>query len=378
MDEYQPEMTKRPAQAERPARPVQGGQPGQKQAAKKSRKGAVAAIFTYCIVLLCLQAILIILYLFGIVTLFGESVDPLLLLDIILGLINFNNAATYYILTSFAFEIIYIILFVLMVRAFILSLKNCKYLKKKTPAFCRIALVDCSERLSEMFFLYTCVPIAIASMIGETHLSGAAVAMLVIIPLVQTVEYIVERLTVEKRPPVGEFLFELGKRAFLYAVFCMLVSFLRSPVFHDFIRGAVILFNGNITFGDGFFAFLHLFYIHIISPILYIFMLAFAYRVIAIALLDPPEIRKRRLKSAIKRAVIFTGVLLGLELVFGAFVASALNGMSIAIFGDWFLLVRQSHLPVFVLLVGCMLLNSLWGDNAVPATAPQPAATNAG
>lgn len=362
----QPVATQQPAATEQPVQPVTAEQPAQPAAEQKpqgkNRKGAVAALLTCAIVLLCLQGILMILYLAGIITLFGDSVDIVSVFEIIEDLFRFNRASAYYILTGFAFAIIYIVMFIFMVRSFVISVRNCALLKKMTPPYIRIAMVEFSERLSEMFFLYTCVPIAIAAMMGETHLSGAAVAMLVLVPLAQVAQDVVMRLTADKRAPIGEMLFDIGKNAFQYALFCVLVSLLRAPVFRDFIRGAIILFNGNIGFSGGFFSFLHLFYIHLIAPVLYVVLLALCYRVIAVSLLDPLELRKRRAHSVMKRAVIFAGVLLGTQLVLGALLANVLEGFSAAMFGDWFLLVRDSHLPVFALLVGCMLLDFLWEE----------------
>ncbi len=373
MEEEKIEITEQPVQTEaaQPAEAAKQPQP------KKSHKGMFTAILTCSIVLLCLQGLLLILYLFGLITLFGDPVDLNFLLETVEALAHFNTASMYYSLTGLLFGIVYLVMFTLMVRTFVLSLKSCKYLKRKTVAAGRVAMTEFSERLSEMFFVYTCIPLTISALLGTTHLSGAAVAMLIAVPLMQVAVGTVERFASGIRPPVAETIFEIGKKALLYASFSLLAAFLRTPAFHDFIRGAVTLFNGNIGFRDGVFPFLHLMYLHIVSPVLYVVMLALAYRVVVTALLEPAEIRKLKLGKEIGRAVIFAGVVLGTEFLFGAFLVSALDGFSLSMFGDWFLLVRESRLPVFSILLGYLLLEKLWGTDAPPAKKTAPAATGA-
>ncbi len=140
---------------------------------------------------------------------------------------------------------------------------------------------------------------------------------------------------------------------------CLLYVLCAEPVGDKVFTGIGMLFGGYIGFGFGFKAFAYSFFCNLLEPVLNMVLTIVILKLISFFFDSRHEIFLKNLKKSYFKGIIFAGIVLALQFIFGTFFSFQSQHFSAEMLRSWLYTVTSFNLPVFLLLFAFWLLLGL-------------------
>lgn len=357
------EMTEVHAETTREETDLQKTAPKQ----EKRRKLSFSQIFCLSgsVVALVIQIIAVIFYATGLFRAFGRSITVVSAMELILLVFNINKAIVYRGIFGMLLGTLYYALLVLMLKclgtAAVAATKSILRYKKNVvwwqgkaqliaEIYFRTIARECLQTFESI-----CIFMVISAAVTETEYETTILYLMAAFGVVAILRAI--QKPIEERKGVVPALLGGLRECILFAALTLMLFLLRAPCVKTFIEGCSMLANGNLN-TSMIRAAISSLYTSLVAP-----ALLFALQILSLRLLDVYRYGAD-MGSVRRKLFILLLVFLALGLIFKCILISATSSVGFDTLTGWFNSIKNTYLPIVLLLLVLLLLNSLYGIRA--------------
>lgn len=347
----------------------QEGEEGQDGQEKKQKKIGGYFLIARTVVAIGLQILILLSFLFGLVKIFGTAANPATVITLMLQIFSISKATAYRCIFGLALGILYFVFFVLVLNGVVRSCGYALTIVGKKPSRTkaisaifqnvydqktelRLRIVEYAYHAFEYAFILT----ILSNMVYRSGISGALIAVMAVAGILFFLNSIIKFGIRNVRQNVWGAALFMAKTVLVYAVICILLTMLCQPSVQETVNGFMALLNGSLVgkqVGNGRIK-LHFLYGRLILPILYLIASVIAMILVhyyILLFLRGDSLRRRLFKT-----LIFVAVLLVLNLIFQVLIVA--ESYTIHLIRDWLQLSKAVYLPVFLLLLAWLFLET--------------------
>lgn len=303
---------------------------------------------------LFVQGGMLLFYLCGMATLFGENVTPWGAIQFVIQMFSFNPASSFQSVMGLFAAVFYYLFLGFIIKDFCVGILNCLDLKES-----RFSLRDRkfnSDRFSKIMyecflsFEFVCLYlIFIGFNGGRVHL-WAVIPVMVMTGAVFVGRGIVLHIFQFGAQDLTDAIPDACKDSLVFFGLCLFVFLYQTPLLKDFLAGFYFLLNGAlVSQGSSFFRMLGALYFDLAFPICVFVSLGFYFVVLHEYL--PHSMRRNQILPRVKSFLIFSGIMTVIHFIFECLFE---EGIDFMVFANWFMEVRSYFLPMTILL--CVML----------------------
>lgn len=312
------------------------------------------------------QTASVVLYSAGIFSVFGRNMTIVSAMEFILLIFNINKAVVYQSIFGMLLGLLYYVLLGFMLKGFVMASVNVMRLllrrkqavslygkrREEFPAesYFRLVAGECLFAFEAM-----CIFMVVASSVTETGYGSAFVFLSVAFGAVAILRAL--QKPIEKKERAVSLLMSGLKECFIFLALALMIYFLRVPCVKTFVEGCSVLFKGNLNTSESVRVAIASIYSSLLAPVLLC-----AAQIVFLRLLDvyrycwdmsPP----RRNLAILLLIVLISGLVVRCILV------SATGSVGIDTFIGWLNTVKNTYLPLLLLVVMLLLFHSLYGED---------------
>lgn len=283
----------------------------------------------------------------GMTSVFGDSENVIVAFRIILETFKYSEAASYRSFIGFLLGAGYFVVMVFLVKS-VFRISSCfKDLNGGNSYNAQTAMQVAWEQGGNAFML-TAIYQAACCAFAEPSVSVLSVLFFVLGFICLVYPQICLRVT-DYRTDAGEKVCYCFKDALYSLIVVMLMVFMMKSIGKEAIYGLKMLFEGQIAFGGGFLDFLNSFYANLLYPLAVlvlcaVFVIDAAYQMLF----------EKNVKSGMLVVLIYTSVLVVLNLLFHGLLNYDLNNFSADVLLTWFHSVEKFLLPLLMMFVAAI------------------------
>lgn len=297
-----------------------------------------------------IQIVLVLLYTFDTIKVFRMPLDPVRAVGAIVEIFSFNAAAAYRYILHAICGAVYLALYIPIIKWMCALIRSLKNFASKEPSVPPLHMAQMMNNVFAVYMTYIFFDLFTVFFAGGSFGSAAAWATALTL-IVYILKVVFQRAASGAK--AGEIVFLAGWEIIGSAIVgCLIFSF-RGEYGTEAVNGLKMLFGGHISFeGDGAKAFYNL-YDSLIGNWIVVALAG----CVAACIMNFFYYRKQNVhtESALKTAAILSGALLVLTFVFRIIVSYG-AGFQASMFGELYQLTRSFELPVFLFLIGLILL----------------------
>ena len=254
-------------------------EPSAEQAKQPAAAGSIAR-YRWLADICCIVSLFsVAVFLFGVISAYDKDVSLLTVIEFLLDIASIRNGNVYQPLASAALGVIYIVIFVFIIRDLfrtiryvgILFFRKLKGKKPQLPAFFAGYVCEYTSSILMKIFIFAILSVVFtegALSAGSWAMLAIGCAYLLLYALCVCFPHAVrndEGKMIRTRADWRKFALDMVRQTLIAALLCGLAGVLVTPVFTDLIFGVQVLFGGYFT---GFAGFLQTFYTSVLQYVL--------------------------------------------------------------------------------------------------------------
>ena len=317
---------------------------------KKAVSGKDIAEVICSAVCLAAQVLLLVMFLFGAVNLFGKGVMIWSPINYLLKVFGINSATAFEGIISLILGVIYVIMVIVIIRYTLSSLrlfiKDCKgvFGKKEEDRLSVSPLKSIyGSCISTVYLLFTFA--VFANLVSAGLQSGAFIFCMVLGGIAVAANCVANGFKANCKEEIINAVLSAIKQLLFYVSICVIVALLKQCAVKDFIDRFALLTYGGIFNGAGGKAVCYSLYVNLFTPVLF-----FVMAIQALTMFRDDVLTSGSGGKFLSRA-IYVAVFMALNFVFRTVLGTGSSSVGMGMIGDWFSFNSRELLPILLIYV---------------------------
>lgn len=301
-------------------------------------------------VCLTAQVLILVMFLFGAINLFGKGVMIWSPVNYLLKVFGINSATAFEGILSLILGVIYLIMVIAIIKHTMPSLrlfiKDCKYVFGKKDEN-RLSVPPVKEIysscISTLYLLFTFA--VFANLVYSGSQPGAFTACMVLGGIAVVANFVASGFKANGKEEVLNVILSAIKQLLTYVAVCVIVALLKQCAVKDFIDRFALLTNGGIFTGAGGKAVCYSLYVNLVTPVLFFIM-----AIQALSMFRDDVLTSHSGVKFLSRA-IYVAVFMALNFVFRTVLGAGSASVGMNMLSDWFSFNSRELFPILLMYV---------------------------